>query len=181
MQKIQKVSLLFRILFQVLFVLFPMITVLLWFYAPTPLGSPQMGIMLRAFSENINILHPLSLTTKFLGFIVSLIPLIISEFILYFLIKLFMLYEKGQIFALKNVYYINKIGCTLLIGQVLNPIYEALISGVLTWHNPPGHRFMTISLSGTNLGILLVGFLVILISWIMAEGYKLREEQKYTI
>ena len=72
----------------------------------------------------------------------------------------------------------------LLVGQlIINPIYEGLISMLLTWDNPAhqGLRIAKIGFDQTNLGILFTALLVILISWIMAEGYQLREEQQLTI
>ena len=65
--------------------------------------------------------------------------------ILYFLIKLFKLYEQGKIFALSNVKYLKKIGICMLINQEVSFIYEALISFVLTLHNPAGHHTASIS------------------------------------
>jgi hypothetical protein len=105
----------------------------------------------------------------------------IALFILSMLIKLFSLYAKGEIFSLNNVRYIKNIGYALLIGQIVHPIYQGLMGLVLTWHNPPGHRFASVTFDQVNLGILLVALLVILISWIMAEGCKLQEEQKLVI
>ena len=52
---------------------------------------------------------------------------------------------------------------------------------VLTMHNPLHYRFASISFNQTNIGMLLTAFLIILISWIMAEGYKLQEKLKLTL
>ncbi len=60
-------------------------------------------------------------------------------------------------------------------------LYQALIGFMLTWRNPPGHRFVSITLDQTNIGIILVALMVILISWIMLEGCKIREEQQLTV
>lgn len=181
MKNIKRVSLLFRILFQVLFVIFPITFIIFWMQAPKPLEFFHGATSFNFIPKGIAILAPLSASTKIYGFIISLIPIAIAEIILYFLIKLFKLYEQGEIFSLQNVNYIRNIGYTLLIGQILDPIYQALLSGVLTWHNGSGQRFVTITLDGTDAGIVLVVLLTILISWIMAEGCKLREEQKYTV
>jgi hypothetical protein len=76
---------------------------------------------------------------------------------------------------------VRNIGYTLLITQIANPICQALLTLVLTWQNPLGQHYATISLNGTNLGLILMSVLIILISWIMAEGYKLQEEQQYIV
>ncbi len=69
----------------------------------------------------------------------------------------------------------------MLISQLIEPFYQFVMGIVLTMHNPPHHRFAAITLDQTNIGILLTAFLIILISWIMAEGCNLREEQQLTI
>lgn len=180
MDKIKKVSFIFRILFQSLFICLPIIVGMLWFFAPAVIGS-KTGIILSAIPQSLEIAEPLSASTKFLGFLIDLIPLAIIEFILYCLIKLFSLYEKAEIFTLKNVRYIKNVGYALLIGQLLNPLYQALLTMVLTWHNPPGHKVITISISGIDISLIFTGVLTILISWVMAEACKLQEDQKYTI
>jgi hypothetical protein len=99
----------------------------------------------------------------------------------YSLIKLFRLYERGEIFSINNVNYIRNIGYALLATEFFEPIFQFLMGVVLTMHNPPGQLFFSITLGATNLGIILMSLFIILISWIMAEGCKLREEQQLTI
>jgi hypothetical protein len=182
MNKIKRVSLFFRLLFQIMFVVLPLLLIVAWVVAPSAINL--FGLDINLFpAHSYPILHPLSVTTKVLGFLISMIPAGAGLFVLYFLIKLFSLYEKGEIFSILNVTYIRNVGYTLLIGQLVNPFYDAFMSLALTWGNPPhqGLRFVTITVDGTNVGIFLTALLVILISWIMAEGYKLREEQQLTI
>ena len=135
----------------------------------------QQGISEKA------ILHTLEFREKILGCLVSVIPMMVKMFILYTLIKLFRLYEKREIFSIYHVRLIRNIGYALLIGQIIEPIYQFVMGIVLTMHNPPHHRYAAIMLDQTNIGILLTAFLIILISWIMAEGCKLHEEQQLTI
>lgn len=183
MDKIKKVSLLFRIIFQIAFVLQPILLILFWVNFPSKIfTNMQTGaININFIPQNIIILYNMTWSMKLLGFLISLIPLILIELIFYFLIKLFRLYEKAEIFSMKNVNYIKYIGYTMLVAQLVSPLYQGLITGVLTWHNPAGHRYATISLSGTNIAIIFTAILIILISWIMTEGVKLNEEQKYIV
>jgi len=90
--------------------------------------------------------------------------------------------QKNEIFTMRHVKYIRNIGYALLAGQLLvQPFYQFAMGLVLTLNNPPHHRFAAISFDQTNIGILLTAFLVVLISWIISEGCKLREEQQLTI
>ncbi|HYF98254.1 MAG TPA: DUF2975 domain-containing protein, partial [Coxiellaceae bacterium] len=124
---------------------------------------------------------PFSLMQKFELFMIDLLPTAVELLILYFLIRLFKLYEQGEIFSICNVRYIRNIGYLLLIGQVINMFYEALLGFVLSWQHGSGHGSFGITLNNESINTILIGFMVILISWIMAEGCKLRDEQQLTI
>lgn len=181
--KIKTVSLLFRVLFQICFIVIPVVHILSWIKAPNPLYfiSQNTGVIFRALPEGMKIMAPLSLSTKIAGFLCDSIPVVVGEIIFYFLIKLFFLYEKGEIFLLQNVNYIKKIGYGLLALQILRPISEGLVTGVITWQNPPGFRRISMTFSGTDFVLLVTAFLIILVAWIMAEGCRLQEEQQLTV
>lgn len=181
MNKIKIVSLLLRLLLQTLVVAIPIILIVAWVQAPKTLALFHHIITMQAVPGDWPILSPLSADTKVYGFLVSLIPAGVVLCTLYFLIKLFRAFEKGEIFSISNTKTIRNIGYTILTGQILHPFYDALMSFVLTWHNPPGHRIISISESGTNIGLLLVAALIILISWVMLEAYKLHHDQQLTI
>lgn len=183
MDKIQRVSCFFKIIFQILFVLTPILHIIGWMNAPEAFSVIEntftMSVIPSPYRDAI--LHTLSGEEKMLGGLVDMVPTIIDLFIIYSLIRLFRLYEVGEIFSMRNVKYIRNIGYGLLASEIVNPIYEAVLGLVLTWNNPPGHKFASITMNQTNIGMLLTALLVILVSWIMAEGCKLREEQQLTV
>ncbi len=195
MNKIKNVSLFFRLVFQLIFIALPILLVISWIYAPEELVTLSGFVKLKAIPDTYNgmhtyisgsapekaILHTLSAGEKTVGCLVSAIPTLIEMFILYCLIKLFRLYENGEIFSLNHVKYLRNIGFAFLIGQLIEPFYQFIMGLVLTLNNPPHHRYAAITMDQTNIGILLTGLLFILISWIMAEGYKLSEEQQLTV
>lgn len=195
MNNIRRVSLFFRILFQIIFAALPVLLVIGWFYAPESMrlfmGVVKIDVIPEPYaathvfggSEMAEkaIQHTLSQSEKILGFAVSLIPLMIKLYVLYSLIRLFRLFEAGNIFSLQHVKYLRNMAYALLAGQVLEPFYQFVMGIVLTLHNPPGHRFAAITLDQTNVSLLLAALLMILISWIMTEGYHLREEQQLTV
>jgi len=182
MNKIQRVSLFFRVLFQIGFIVIPVFTAVCWIYAPQPLHLAIFTI--DTIPQGYPILAPFTPTTRILGFLITLLPATVEMLVLYFLIKLFQLYERGEIFMLENVRYLRNIGYILLIGQLINPIYDGLITANITWRNhfiKKGTSIAAVTFDGTNISFILMALLVILISWIMAEGGKLREEQQLTI
>ncbi len=181
--KIKKVSLCFYWLFILAFISVPILHILAWLHAPAPIPLlADFGFIIRAIPANVQVLH-LDLITCLGGFLISAIPFIAIEFLFYFLIRLFRLYSQGEIFSLQNVTYLKKSGYALLIAQILKPIMEGVMTAVVTWHNPPGLglRVSVISFTAADFAMICTAFLIILISWIMAEGCRLREEQKLTI
>lgn len=181
MNKIQRVSMFFRVLFQVLFVTLPVLELIGWTTAPEPLSFFAHIVEFSVIPNSYPILHTLSNTERMMGFMLDLTTVSIELVTLYFLIKLFRLYEAGEIFSLNNVRYIRNIGYALLAGQLFSPVHQLLMGLVLTLNNPHGHRFIAVTFKQNNVGILLMSLLVILVSWIMAEGCRLREEQLLTV
>jgi hypothetical protein len=182
MHKIQRVSYIFRVFFQVAFFALPIFLMLFWLTASGPTWVWN-GITIESIPSGIKMLHAFNWETRFLGLGITLILSTgIHMLTLYFLIKLFHLYEKGEIFSSVNVNYIKNIGYLLLFGQLLiNPLYQAFISAAITWQNPKGLGVISISLDQTNIAIVVAAVLIILISWIMAEGCKLREEHAFIV
>ncbi|MCH9770499.1 MAG: DUF2975 domain-containing protein [Gammaproteobacteria bacterium] len=183
-QRIQTVSKLFRWFFQICFIVAPILTIAAWVSAPHALIfiKEKTGIAINAIPKDIMVLYQyMPVSTKILGFLVSLIPLSVNLLILYCLISLFKLFEKAEIFSKNTVRYIRNIGWLMLIGQVASLVYQALITLVVSWPNGHGHRFVALSMNQANIGVILTAILIILVSWIMAEAHQLQEQQKYTV
>lgn len=183
MNKIKFVSRFFRSLFIAALCVLPVATAIAWYYAPTqvPALIPNMRYSAIPLAYQQQALPMLSDTQKLLGFFIASIPMAVTLFILITLIKLFGLYERGKIFTLQHVRYISRIGYALLLGQIANIVSEAAIGVLLTWHNSPGQRVLSVTLDQTNLEVVLIALMVVLVAWIMAEGCKLQEEQQFTI
>jgi hypothetical protein len=82
---------------------------------------------------------------------------------------------------LDNAKYFKNIGITMLVGNIVGFVQRALTSFALTYHNPVGHKTMFMSFGSNDVFQILFALTVIIISWILAEAYKLEEEQKGTI
>lgn len=181
MNKIQRVSLCFRYLFQIIFILLPLTQIIGWIAAPNSLHF--LGITFDVIPKGYQHFIPneLSANVKLLAFMMSMIPTAVQLFVLYFLIKLFNHYEQKEIFSLQNVRYIRNVSYGILLQQCINPLCQFILGIPLTWQNATGHHMAVITISDTNVGLVLTAFIIILVSWIMAEGYRLREEQQLTI
>ena len=73
------------------------------------------------------------------------------------------------------------IGILILAGQIIGFIHEILIGIVLTMHNPVGHRLASFNFDSYNVYFIVIAIMIILISWIMGEAVKLKEEQQYIV
>lgn len=180
MQRIRQVSLFFRVLLTLILILMPITQIIGWINAPQSYYLFHF-IYFNMIPQGYEVLHMLSISERLMGFGVSMLPVSIEMFIVYCLIRLFRLYEQGHIFTLDNVRYIRYVGYALFADQLAQVIYGGLMGLVVTWNNPHGHRLAKITFDQTNAGLLLVAFLVVLVSWVMAEGYKLQQEQQLTI
>lgn len=177
MNKIKNVSLIFKILFQAIFVGLIFVQILGWIYAPT--ANLALNVIPHSYQGHVQ--HVLTLNDKIAGFFVTAIPTIAKLLTFYFLIKLLGLYQRLVFFSEENVRYIKNAGYSLLMLQLINPVCELLLGFILTSGNPPGSRFASISMTEWDIGFILTALIIILASWIMAEGCKLLNEQQLTI
>jgi hypothetical protein len=121
--------------------------------------------------------HDLPGLTRFLAFVVDLIPMGVIIYGLGKLEGLFGLYEKGRIFTAQNVAYFRSLGRTLIVWVGFDVVRNSLLSMVLTLDNPPGQRVITVGLGSADFTAIFVGIVVLIISWVMDEGRKIQEDQ----
>lgn len=175
MNKIHKASYIFRIFFQIMFYLAPVICALFWMFYN---NFMKLGLVHMPVPGNLISLTPL---TSLIAFFVSLLPLSIAMYGLYQLINLFRNYEIYKIFAIENVKYFRRLGYTLFAWVVVGLFYDALLSMALTLNNAPGKHLIAVSISGVDLTTLLIGGIILIIAWVMSEGHKLAEEQMHIV
>ena len=155
MHKLQRVSKIMKVLFSSLLCLYPLALILFW------LNPQTMHYYLNGF---------------------QLLPTAVMLCIFYFTSRLFSLFEQGIIFSLRNVLLIRNIAMTLLIGELLvNPIFKALISMLLSWQKGPGERVLQITITGHDFGTIFISIIMFVASWIMAQGCSIKREQELTI
>jgi len=178
MKKIKYVSLFFRMFFQATFVCLIAAQILGWMYA-TPANRGFFSIIPSLYQGYI--FNQFDINTRIAGFFVSLIPLICQLLVIYYLIKLFYLYEKCEFFTSDNVRYIRNAGYALLLEQIAKPVSDFVLGFVLTSINPAGLHFAVIEITEKNIGVILTALVIILISWVMAEGCKMQADQQLII
>lgn len=182
MSNIQKQSRRVRILFQSLFVLLPFFVCYYWLTVNTqydfltPLLAIQNGANISSYTT-----LPLSMMTRILASISTLLLCSIVMYGLHVLIRLFRRYEQNEIFSFKNTKSYQKLGYSLFYWAGASVIYGALMSVVLSFNNPPGERVLAVTLGGVDILTVVLGFVILIISWVMKEGFILADENAHTI
>jgi hypothetical protein len=174
-ERIQRVSKKLHYLLLIILWIMPAVTALVWLFI-NRLPETMYRNMLPYFVS-----VPLPASARLMGFAVVMIPTGVAMFGLFYVMKLFQLYEQGQIFQLANVRCFRNLSRVLIWWFIAGIIHKSLLSVALTLHNPPGQRMLTLELGSPDLTALLVGVILAVISWVMEEGRKLQEDQDLTI
>lgn len=178
MNKIKRLSTIFKFIFYLLLVAYPLLVIAFWL---APLALTSQGVNF-GIPQGTKILHSLSWSEKGTGFLISLVPNLLTVAVIYCLARLFALYEQGKIFVVESSRYLRRVGFLLLIGNIISPlIVNPLMQAVMTMHNPTGQRYASITFGTNDLYNIFVALLIILISWIMTEACKIHEEQQLTV
>lgn len=118
---------------------------------------------------------------RFIILLIQFLPLSIGILIYNKLAKLFQLYEQGILFETENIILIRDISIFLIIGELIGLIYEPLICLALSYNNPIGKRFWTITFSSTNVSTLVTAFIILVASWIVKEAHQLKADAELTV
>lgn len=139
-----------------------------------PVSTPEGYVNLAAIK-----ISPLGKTVGILG------TFVLSGFTYWGLIilsQLFKNYRCGEIFSAVNTYKYKYLGYLFFLdGLIAKPFGEMLSVLAVTLSNPPGHRYLTISFGTPNVETLFVGVIIIVVSWVMLEAYKLKADSELTI
>ncbi|WP_025822318.1 DUF2975 domain-containing protein [Shewanella marina] len=182
MTRLQTYSYRVALICRLFLVLLPIGIIYSWLSVQTPYDYLSMtGV--APFDMNIHELTqtPLSMQTRVISIIVSLAYSLILISALNYLITLFKNYQKGDIFTLQNTKLYQKLGYSVFYWVIGGVIYHAVMTVVLSFNNPPGQRVLAIGVSGIDILGLLIGFLIVMISWVMQEGYRIADENTHTI
>ncbi len=182
MDKIRRVSRLFRYLFQSLMLL-PLVLVCSWLWIAPDNAQNLLSIdplPLRMYSS----LFPaegLDIWQRLLGMAAQVVPAAVDMFLYWQMAVLFGLYAKGEIFTARNVACYRKSAYALLISQAASPFYQAAVSVVLTLNNGEGNRLITIGVDTYDLAKITIAVVILVIAWVMDEARMLKDEEALVI
>lgn len=173
-KRIQRVSGTFRILLTALIFFIPTVTLAYWlFFNSLPVGFKT--------ALPVAVDQAVPFNTLLLAFLASSIPASVAVYGAINLKELFKLYEKAIVFSQRNVKCVRRLGYTLIGWVIANFFYVPLISVALTINNLPGERMMVAKFGFSDVGTLLIGAVVVLVSRVMEEASKMEEEQAHTV
>ncbi len=132
-------------------------------------------------SSHIQNVDSFSLIHRLIILIIQLLPLSITVLIFYKLAQLFHLYEQGNLFEQENIKLIRQISIYMIVGELVQLIYQPLITVALSFNNPVGERFASITLGSTNLSTLITALIILVASWIVKEAHQLKSDCQLTI
>jgi hypothetical protein len=174
-ERIKRASRRLRLIVQVIIIFLPVFNALFWFFIndfPETMSRNMLPHYVRL---------PLPVLGCILGFAVSMLPVGVSMAGGQYLVRLFRLYEQGDIFKLANVLCFKRLSRVLIWWFVAGIVYRSLLSVVLTLHHPPGQRMIAVGLGSPDLTALLLGGILAVVAWVMEEGRKIQEEQELTV
>lgn len=172
--RIKRVSRRFRWIFSSLVIGIPIFDSLFWLmYNHLPASG--------AFILTSQQAAALDSTTLFLLFVVSLIPVSVATYGMFILSQLFRLYERGIVFSAENVKLYRRLGFVIIGWVVAIFVHIPLSSIIETMNNAPGERNITLGFEIVDSFTILVGMVVIVISWVMDEGRQLEDEQSLIV
>ncbi|MEO9516365.1 MAG: hypothetical protein ABJH45_26635 [Paracoccaceae bacterium] len=109
---------------------------------------------------------------------IMLIPLIILMFTLNFMRELFGNYRKSEILTEHCAFLIQRIGQGFLLVAVVRLLMSPMLSGLLSFSNPPGERSISFNLNGEMYFFAVSGGLILMIGWAMREASEVASENK---
>lgn len=180
MQKIKFTSHLLFLFFRTLCWAIPLVTAYLVLFNLQ--GMVKLGAWMHLTLPNhLEDLDHFSLLHRLLILAIEALPLSITVLICRQLASLFHLYGQGYLFEEKNIILIKNISIYMIIGELIQLIYQSLITLSLTFNNPIGERMVSISLGSTNLSTLITAFIILVASWIIKEAQQLQSDAQLTI
>lgn len=131
---------------------------------------PRLGLSLAPVD--------LSASARLVGFTIAMLPMSVLLYLLHQAYQLFDHYRLGDVFSADAPRRLRLIGQSMLALSILRPLAGTLLTVALTVSNPPGQRYLALSISLDDYMIAAFGGLVLAIGHVMAEATRLAEENQ---
>jgi hypothetical protein len=175
--KIQRTSLILKNVFLIIMILIPVVTLYFWVSL-----NPTMVAWGVGSSQGLTpiLQHGIPMPYRMAALCVSLLPMITNVLEFYFLYRLFSLYQQGIFFTERAACLIRNVGIVMLVWQVIHPIYDLLLTFVVSM-SQKHHHFMGVSFSNHDAADIVFALVIIVVAWVMREAAKLQQDQQLTV
>lgn len=183
MESIKQWSKWCRLLLQGTIIIMPIMSFMSWLGFNEGLTDPQ-GWALSYWIDLSFLSIPqaeLSLGFRLGGFAIGCISLGLWIYGLILLIRLFKLYEKGQVFTRANTSCLKHFATCMLVLMIVGVFVR---SAQITWIsliNPVGERLLSIGFGTQEVKHILVALIAFVIAKVMDEACRLQEEHDQVI
>lgn len=116
---------------------------------------------------------------KMLGLLVSLIPAAFSMALLYSFSVVFHQFSHGEIFCGRSIAAFRWASALIIIWELIQPAYDILVGAALTPTHIISSKFIEFDIS--NLRGLIIGVVLFVMAWALAEAKHLKSEHDLTI
>ena len=124
--------------------------------------------------ENNGLVMPesLSLLSRIMGFMLSVIPVALLIVGLFSLIKFLDNLQEYDYFNHQNSMYLGRFASMLLWSTLVRPLTDAFVTIAVTFNNPPGQRSVSFNLGTDEITGMFFGTLILILSRLIAESRK---------
>jgi len=126
-------------------------------------------------------LAKLSWASHLLGFLFDGIAVGIMALGFWYFIKLMKQLIKGSLFSADVIELLNKIAKIIFLLAVYTPINRTIVSLLITFANPPGQRFLVVTLSSNDILTLAASWFFVILTSLMRESRELQAEHDLTV
>lgn len=107
---------------------------------------------------------------------ITAVPVGVLLFGLWQVRALFLKFADGQVFTLASARLLRNFAGSVLVQAILGPLSSTALMLAFTLSNPQGNRQLVITLSSHDYMALIVGGVLLAISWVMVEATRIADE-----
>jgi hypothetical protein len=107
---------------------------------------------------------------------ITAVPVGVLLFGLWQVRTLFLNFVDGHVFTLASARLLRNFAGSVLAQAILGPISSTALMLAFTLNNPPGNRQLVITLSSQDYLALIVGGVLLAVSWVMVEATRIADE-----
>ena len=107
---------------------------------------------------------------------ITAVPVGVLLFGLWQVRVLFLKFADGQVFTLASARLLRNFAGSVLAQAILGPVSSTALMLAFTLNNPPGTRQLVITLSSQDYLALIVGGVLLAVSWVMVEATRIADE-----